>query len=100
MPETPIETLRRTAALARLELTEQEALALAPQFEAILEHFEALTKLDVEDVEPTLGATTLEDVKRADEPRPSLSREAALSNAPDARDGFFGVPKTIQEEGS
>ena len=97
MPETPYETLRRTAALARLELSEDEARALAPQFEAILAHFETLTTLDVDAVEPTLGATTLEDVKRADLPRTCLTREQLLANAPDARDGFLGVPKTIQE---
>ncbi len=96
MSETPIETLRRTAALARLELTEEEAQALAPQLAATLEHFEALSALDVTGVEPTLGGTTLEDVKRADLPRPSLTREQVLSPAPDARGEFFGVPKTIQ----
>lgn len=100
MSETPYETLRRTASLARLELSEDEAQALAPQFAAILKHFEALSKLSVDDVEPTLGATTLEDVKRQDLPRPSLSRESVLKNAPDARDEFFGVPKTIHEAGS
>jgi aspartyl-tRNA(Asn)/glutamyl-tRNA(Gln) amidotransferase subunit C len=34
----------------------------------------------------------LENVLRADEPTPSLERDAALLNAPDPVDGAFRVP--------
>lgn len=95
MPESQLELLRRTAALARLELTEEEARTFAGEVEAILDHFRILASLDVEGVEPTLGATPLEDVKRPDESRPSLSVDRTLGNAPDRRGDFFGVPKTI-----
>jgi len=98
-PDDRLALLRRTADLARLELTDEEAARLAPQFDAILGHFQVLASVDVEGIPPTLGATELVDVKRADEPRPSGPTEALLEEAPDRRDGHYGVPKTIGEAG-
>lgn len=95
MDSPELEIVKRTAALARLEITDAEARALAPQFARILAQFEVLTSVDVEGVEPMTGATRLSDVTRVDEPRASLPRAATLANAPDPRDGFYGVPKTI-----
>ena len=95
MSDSQLELLRKTAALARLELSEEEARTLAGEVEAILDHFRILASLDLEGVEPTSGATPLEDVKRPDEPRPSLPVDRTLENAPDRREDFFGVPKTI-----
>lgn len=89
------EILQRTADLARLELSPAELNQLAPQFAAILEAFEVLSGLDVEGVPPTLSATDLLDIKRADTPRPSEAAEALLKGAPDRRGEHFAVPKTI-----
>ena len=88
-------SIRTAAALARLDITDEEAERLGPQFAAILAQFQGLAELDVDDVEPMTGTTSLADILRADEPRPSFPRERMLANAPDARDGFYGVPKTI-----
>jgi len=98
MTDPKLELLRQTAALARLELNDDEARALSPQFDAILAHFEVLASLDTEGVPPTLGATDLRDVKRPDEPRPSGLSEALLEGAPDRRERYFGVPKTLGGE--
>ncbi len=93
MPE--LDLLRRTAALARLKITEEEALSLARDFDAILEHFRILSTLDVDGVEPTLGASSLEDVKRPDTPTRSLPVDSLLAAAPCRREDYFGVPKTV-----
>ncbi len=95
MPEKPLELLKKTAELARLELGEEQAASLAGEIESILAHFAILSTVDVEGVEPTRGATPLADVKRPDDPRPSLEVEDSLANAPDRRGEFFGVPKTL-----
>jgi aspartyl-tRNA(Asn)/glutamyl-tRNA(Gln) amidotransferase subunit C len=95
MSNDPKISAQHLAQLARLELSPAEQSSLGAQLEAILEQFQALAQLDLEDVEPTLGATSLEDVKRADLPRPCSDREQLLRNAPDARDGFLSVPKTL-----
>jgi aspartyl-tRNA(Asn)/glutamyl-tRNA(Gln) amidotransferase subunit C len=99
MPESKLELLHRTASLARLELTPLEAAQLAPQFESILGHFEILAAIDVDGIPPTLGASDLCDVKRADLPRPSELVQALLANAPDRRETYYAVPKTIGEAG-
>lgn len=89
------EIVRKTAALARLEITEEEVERLAPQFERILEAFETLTRLDVDAAEAMTRAGADEPRTRPDEERPSLAVEAILAAAPDRRDGFYSVPKTI-----
>ncbi len=62
------------------------------QLSAILEAVGKVAELDLEGVEPTAHPLDLVNVLAEDEPRPSLSREEALANAPDPEDGFFGVP--------
>jgi aspartyl-tRNA(Asn)/glutamyl-tRNA(Gln) amidotransferase subunit C len=48
-------------------------------------------------VEPTATVLPTDNVFREDEVRPSLPQEKALANAPDQADGFFRVPKIIDE---
>jgi aspartyl-tRNA(Asn)/glutamyl-tRNA(Gln) amidotransferase subunit C len=62
------------------------------QLSAILEAVGKVAELDLDGVEPTAHPLDLVNVLAQDEPRPSLSREEALANAPDPEDGFFGVP--------
>jgi len=80
------------ARLARLALTEEELDRFAGQLDAILEAVGKVAELDLADVEPTLHPLALWNVLAEDEPRPSLSVEEALANAPDSEDGAFRVP--------
>ncbi|MCP3917943.1 MAG: Asp-tRNA(Asn)/Glu-tRNA(Gln) amidotransferase subunit GatC [bacterium] len=89
-----VDLVLETAALARLEVDAGEARTLGPQFAAILKHFEVLSELDVEGVEPTSVVSTELQV-RTDEVRPSMPRDALVGNAPDPREGFYGVPRAI-----
>jgi aspartyl-tRNA(Asn)/glutamyl-tRNA(Gln) amidotransferase subunit C len=98
MDDPSLERLRRTAHLARLELSEEEARALAPELDAILEHFRALASVDTQGVPPTCGAGELRDVLRADEPRRSGLDERLLEGAPDRRGRHYGVPRTLGGE--
>jgi len=90
--------VRRTAELARLSITDEEAARLAPPFARILAHFHALAEVDLEDVEPTTGAFGLRDVLRKDERRPSLTQDEVLANAPERIEDFYSVPKTVGED--
>ncbi len=92
------DTIRKTAHLARLDLTEGEVAELAPQFARILDAFRELSELDVAEVEPMTRAVEGEAPLRADEPGPCLERERLLAGAPEPIDGFFGVPRTIEGE--
>ena len=89
--------VEKVAKLARLELTEGEQAAFAKQLSHILTHVETLKQYDTVGVEPT--ATVLEQVNvfRPDSMRPSLSVEQAVANAPESADGFFVVPKIIED---
>jgi aspartyl-tRNA(Asn)/glutamyl-tRNA(Gln) amidotransferase subunit C len=85
------------ARLARLRLSEPEVETMAAELSGILEHVDRIGKLDLEGVEPTSHVVELENVWRADEPRPSLSQEDALASAPDPQDGAFRAPSPQAE---
>ena len=80
------------ARLARLALTDEEVERLGAQLSAILEAVGKVAELDLEGVEPTAHPLDLVNVWAEDEPRPSLTVEDALANAPDPQDGAFRVP--------
>jgi aspartyl-tRNA(Asn)/glutamyl-tRNA(Gln) amidotransferase subunit C len=81
------------ARLARLELTEDEVERFSGELSKVLDHIETIGELgDLEGVAPTSHVVELENVLRADEPRPSLARDVALAAAPDAAAGGFRVP--------
>jgi aspartyl-tRNA(Asn)/glutamyl-tRNA(Gln) amidotransferase subunit C len=85
------------ARLARLRLSEPEVETMATELSGILGHVDRIGKLDLEGVEPTSHVVELENVWRADEPRPSLPQEAALAPAPDPHDGAFRAPSPQAE---
>lgn len=80
------------ARLARLELSEEEVERMSRELSTILAHVERIGELDLEGVEPTSHVVALENVLRADEPRPSWPRERILEAAPDPAEGAFRVP--------
>lgn len=84
------------AKLARLNLTEEEAVKYTEQLNSILEFAGKLNELDTEDVPPTSHVLTVYNVMRDDIVVPSLSHEDALRNAPDEEDGQFKVPAVIE----
>ena len=85
------------AKLARLRLSEREVEAMVGELSGILDHVDRIGKLDLEGVEPTSHVVALENVLRADEPRPSWPRETVLEPAPDPVDGAFRVPSPQAE---
>jgi aspartyl-tRNA(Asn)/glutamyl-tRNA(Gln) amidotransferase subunit C len=84
--------------LARIELSPEELEHLAPQLDQILEHVAQVSEVASADVQPTSHPLPLTNVFRADEVRPSLSAEAALSGAPAAENDRFRVPRILGEE--
>ena len=86
------EQVLHVARLARLALTDEEVERFQEQLSAILEAVGKVSELDLTDVEPTSHPLDLVNVLGEDEPRPSLSREDALRNAPEPDGGYFAVP--------
>ena len=86
------EQVLHVAKLARLRLSDEEIERMSSDLSGILDHIEKIEELDLDGVEPTSHVVALENVLRADEPRPSWPRERVLEVAPDAGDGGFRVP--------
>ncbi|HEV2426677.1 MAG TPA: Asp-tRNA(Asn)/Glu-tRNA(Gln) amidotransferase subunit GatC [Acidimicrobiales bacterium] len=87
----------RVAALARLELTNNELDRFTAQLGQVLEHARDMSSLDLGGVAPTSHPSGLVNVLRADDVGPCLDRDAVLATAPDAQDGRFGVPRVGAE---
>jgi aspartyl-tRNA(Asn)/glutamyl-tRNA(Gln) amidotransferase subunit C len=91
-----ITTAAKVAKLARIRVEEDELAALAQDFNAILGFIEQLGELDVENVEPMTSVTPMRLKRREDVVTEGNQQDKVLSNAPDAREGFFAVPKVVE----
>lgn len=83
------------AALAKLSFNAEEKARLAEELNRILEYMEQLRTLDTGAVEPLAQVIGRDAVLREDVPRPCLTHEQVLANAPARQGDFFGVPKAI-----
>ena len=86
-------TVRHVARLARLHLEPEEEARMGVELSGILGHVDLIQELDLDDVEPTTHVVSLENVMRDDVPRPSLSVEEALREAPEVVEDRFAVVK-------
>lgn len=87
--------VERVAALARLALTDEEKALYLRQLSRILDYARQVAELDTRDVPPTSSVVGEASDQRPDEVRPSLDRDAALANAPDAASNLFRVPRVL-----
>ena len=90
------ETARRVAHLARIEVAEADLAPLAAELSGILGFMEQLNEVDVEGIEPMTSVTPMKLTWRADVVTDGGFPEKVLGNAPDARAGFFTVPKVVE----
>ncbi|MEM9249375.1 MAG: Asp-tRNA(Asn)/Glu-tRNA(Gln) amidotransferase subunit GatC [Pseudomonadota bacterium] len=91
-----VETARKVAKLARIRVDEAQLPALAQEFNAILGFIEQLGEVDVEGVEPMTSVTPMRLKRREDGVTDGGYPDKVLKNAPDAREGFFAVPKVVE----
>jgi len=89
-------TVHHVARLARLRLGPEEEERMLEELTGILGHVERIQALDLDDVPPTTHVIERQNVMRDDEPRPGLSQEQALREAPEVIDGKFAVVKFDQ----
>lgn len=90
------DTARRVAHLARIEVAESDLEPLAAELSAILGFMEQLSAVDVTGVEPMTSVTPMDLPWRGDAVTDGGYPERVLANAPDARAGFFTVPKVVE----
>ena len=89
-------TAAHVAKLARIKVDPDRLPALAEEFNAVLGFIEQLNEVDVEGVEPMVSVTPMRLKRRADGVTDGNMQAKVLSNAPDAREGFFAVPKVVE----
>jgi len=90
------QTAARVAKLARIRVEEEALPALAQEFNTILGFIEQLNEVDIEGVEPMTSVTPQRLKRREDVVTDGNRQKQILSNAPDAREGFFAVPKVVE----
>lgn len=91
-----VETARKVAHLARIKVEEDRLPVLAAEFSNILAFIEQLNEVDVDDVEPMVSVTPMRLKRREDVVTDGGYPAKVLANAPDAREGFFAVPKVVE----
>ncbi|WP_299406529.1 Asp-tRNA(Asn)/Glu-tRNA(Gln) amidotransferase subunit GatC [uncultured Roseobacter sp.] len=89
-------TAARVAKLARIKVEPEALPALAGEFNTILGFIEQLNEVDIEGIDPMTSVTPQVLKRRVDEVREGGQQDKILSNAPDAREGFFAVPKVVE----
>lgn len=85
--------VKKLAALARIELTEDEVTRLQKDLEKVLAYIDDLKNVDVAGVSEVFEVTGLVNVQRPDEsaaPSDEL-RNAIFSQAPEMKDGYYKV---------
>jgi aspartyl-tRNA(Asn)/glutamyl-tRNA(Gln) amidotransferase subunit C len=91
-----IDTARKVAKLARIRVEEAALPELATQLSGILGFMEQLNEVDAAGIEPMTSVTPMRLVRRADVVTDGNIQAQILKNAPDAREGFFAVPKVVE----
>ncbi|RFM30577.1 Asp-tRNA(Asn)/Glu-tRNA(Gln) amidotransferase subunit GatC [Deminuibacter soli] len=85
------------AHLARLRFSEAEKASIQHDLQRMVAFVEKLNELDTTGVDPILHMSNSVNVWREDVVEGSVSREAALANAPVQDEAFFKVPKVIKK---
>lgn len=89
--------VRNVAKLARLELRADEIARMATELSAIVGYVQKLGELDTTDVPPTAHVRLTRVALRDDVPRPCLSHDEALAEAPRVAEDGFAVPAFVDD---
>jgi aspartyl-tRNA(Asn)/glutamyl-tRNA(Gln) amidotransferase subunit C len=90
------DTARKVARLARIAVPEARLPQLAEQLSGILTFMEQLNEVDVTGVAPMVSVTPMRLKRRPDGVTAGGIAAQVLAKAPDAREGFFAVPKVVE----
>lgn len=90
-----IEEVEHIAELARLKLSQAEKNRYREQLSDILDYAARLQRVDTSGIPPTSSVLPERSVLRQDIPRPGLTHEELLKNAPEADEGQFRVPPVL-----
>lgn len=98
MPDISAEQVSHLASLARIDLSPEEIDSLTSELGQIVQAVAQVQRVAGDDVPATSHPIPLTNVFRADEVRPSLSVDQALSGAPQRDGDRFVVSSILDEE--
>jgi len=87
----------RLAKLSKLSFEGTEKEAIKKDLQHILNFIDQINEVDTKGVEPLIHITNRKNAFREDEAKQLITKEEALSNAPNKTQDFFLVPKVIKK---
>ena len=90
------ETIEYVGILAKLELSDEEKEAAKKDMGNMLNYIDMLNELDTDGVQPMSNVFPVKNVFREDVVTNGDDSENMLDNAPEEKDGFYMVPKTVE----
>ena len=90
------DTVRRIARLARIRISDEDAVNFKVELSSILSWVAQLDEVDTDDVEPMTSAVHMELRQRADVVNDGGYADDIVANAPASQDDYFIVPKVIE----
>ena len=91
------EEVQHIAQLARVGLSEEDIARFREQLSEILDYFQRLRQVNMDDVPPTAHTLALQNIMRDDEPQRSFPQEEVLANAPRREGELFRVQAVLEE---
>ncbi|MGZ3745987.1 MAG: Asp-tRNA(Asn)/Glu-tRNA(Gln) amidotransferase subunit GatC [Pseudobdellovibrionaceae bacterium] len=88
-------TIEHIAKLARLEITEEEALEYSQQLGKAMAHFEQISKINTVGIDPLVTPSEIEEFWREDLVKQEFTSEEMISNAPSKAGHLFKVPPVV-----
>jgi aspartyl-tRNA(Asn)/glutamyl-tRNA(Gln) amidotransferase subunit C len=101
--DTPLANISKAdveyvAELAKLTLDDDAKERLVREMGEILSYMDQLSELDTTGIEPMMHVLDIINVFREDMVGQSLTNEQALANAPASHEGYFLVPRILEQE--
>lgn len=91
-----LQTVKKVATLARLEMDESELAAVQVKLGSIMKFVEQLSEVNTDNVEPLANVVDIKLRLRDDVVNDGGQQAQILANAPEAMEGFFVVPKVVE----
>ena len=90
-------TVARIAQLARIRIDADRLEPMAAELGSILDFVEQLNAVDTADVPPMTGAVSMKMRRRGDVIADGNYPEKVLANAPEEQEGYYVVPKIVEQ---
>jgi len=88
-------TIEHIAKLARLQISDAEAQEYSTQLGKALQHFEQISKVDTQGIEPLITPVEIEAFWRDDEAAQNYTADEMTANAPARAGNLFKVPPVV-----